>query len=74
MVGGVHIGRCIKDLMESRGLTTVWLAQQLGYHRTNLYKIYSMQTIDTGLLLRISRLLKYDFFRLYSHEIEEECR
>lgn len=55
------------------GLTTVWLASQLGYHRTNLYKIYSMQTIDTGVLLRISRILKYDFFALYSEEISDEC-
>ena len=54
------------------GLTTVWLASQLGYHRTNLYKIYSMQTIDTGVLLRISRILKYDFFALYSEKISEE--
>lgn len=52
--------------MNEQGLTTVWLANELGLHRTNLYKIYDRPTIDTGLLLRISRILKYDFFSLYS--------
>ena len=69
----IHIGKCIKEQVESEGLTTVWLADQLGYHRTNLYKIYEMQTIDTGVLFRISKILKYDFFKLYTVEFEADC-
>lgn len=49
-----------------QGKTTVWLAEQLGCHRTNLYNIYEKSTIDTGVLMRISRILNYNFFELYS--------
>ena len=65
----LHIGQRIKRQIEDSGMTTVWLAQQLGYHRTNLYKIYEKSTIDTGILLRISKITGYNFFRLY----EKEC-
>ena len=65
----IHIGQQIQKQVDEQGLTTVWLANELGCHRTNLYKIYDKPTIDTGLLLRISRILNYDFFSLYSEEM-----
>ena len=66
----LHIGRCIKQHLDAMDMTTVWLAQQLGCHRTNLYKIYEKPTIDTGVLLRISKIMKYNFFKLYEQECE----
>lgn len=65
----IHIGQEIRKQVEEQGKTSVWLAQKLGCHRTNLYKIYDKRTIDTGVLLRISRILNYDFFNLYTEEI-----
>lgn len=65
----IHIGQCIREKVDEQGKTTVWLARELGCHRTNLYKIYDKRTIDTGILLRISRILDYDFFQLYSKEL-----
>ena len=62
----MHIGSCIKEQLLMQGKTTVWLAEQLGCHRTNLYNIYEKSTIDTGVLMRISRILNYNFFELYS--------
>lgn len=67
----IHIGQDIKAQLEKQGHTTTWLAEQLGYHRTNLYKIYEKQTIDTGVLLRISKIMHFDFFKLYSDEIND---
>ena len=61
----LHIGACIKSELERQGKTTVWLAEQLGYNRTSLYKLYNSSTIDTGLLFRISRILDFNFFNLY---------
>ena len=52
----IHIGQAIKNKVEEQGKTTVWLAQELGCHRTNLYKIYEKRTIDTGILLHISEM------------------
>lgn len=68
----IHIGQSIKTQLEEQGQTTVWLARQLGCHRTNLYKIYEKQTIDTGILLHISKIMNYDFFKLYSAEIKTQ--
>ena len=67
----MHIGQLIKQQMEMQGKTTSWLARELAYCRTNVYKIYDKKSIDTDLLLRISRLLQYDFFEVYSQEMEK---
>ena len=42
------IGEIIKEELSKQGKTTVWLAEQLGCHRTNIYKVYGRATIDTG--------------------------
>ena len=65
----IHIGHVIKNKVEEQGKTTVWLAQKLGCHRTNMYKIYEKRTIDTGVLLHISDILGFDFFKLYTEEL-----
>ena len=65
----IHIGQCIRQQVKEQGKTSVWLARELGCHRTNLYKIYDKRSIDTSVLLRISRILNYDFFSLYSAEL-----
>lgn len=66
----VHIGQCIRLKVEEQGKTTVWLARELGCHRTNIYHIYDKMTIDTGVLFRISKILDFDFFSLYSEDIK----
>ena len=66
----VHIGQCIRLKVEEQGKTTVWLARELGCHRTNIYNIYEKMTIDTGVLFSISKILDFDFFSLYSEDIK----
>ena len=58
--------------MEERHKTVVWLAKELAYSRTNVYKIYDKSSIDTDVLLRISIILEYDFFKIYSDEVESK--
>lgn len=67
----MHIGRLIKEQMETQGKTVSWLARELAYCRTNVYKIYDKKSIDTDLLLRISIALEYDFFSVYSQSLQE---
>lgn len=62
------IGLMIRQKLEEKGKTKVWLAGQLPCSRANIYKILNRKSIDTGDLLRISRILGYDFFRLYSED------
>lgn len=68
----VHIGKEIKRKMEERQRTVVWAARHLSCSRTNVYKIFDKYTIDTDSLTRISRLLDFDFFSLYSDELTQK--
>ena len=68
----MHIGRFIREQVDKQEKTVVWLANQLSCSRTNIYKIYERPSIDTGLLLRISQILNYDFFALYTHEVDKQ--
>ncbi len=52
--------------MQRQGRTVPWLARQICCERRNVYKIYARASIDTELLLRISKALNHDFFRYYS--------
>ncbi len=68
----MHIGKLIRQTLEEQGKTSVWLAEQLSCSRTNVYKIYERTTIDTELLLRISAILDYNFFALYTAKLEQK--
>lgn len=65
----VHIGKEIKKKMRARKMTVVGLSRELGCHRTNVYRIFESPTIDSGILLRLSVILSYDFFKLYSKDL-----
>lgn len=66
----MHIGNLIKQQVIEQNITVVWFAKQLSCSRTNVYKIFDKATIDTSVLMRISIILHYDFFKHYSEEIE----
>lgn len=70
----LHIGKSIRAEVERQGLTVVAFAHMLGCSRTNIYKIFDHASIDTAQLQRISALLHFDFFRLYSEILTgREC-
>lgn len=65
-----HIGHIIKQELRRQGRTITWLATQLGYSRQNMYKLFERKWIYTDLLLKISDIMGYDFFKCYSEYIE----
>lgn len=67
----IKIGELIKKQLHTQGKTVVWLAQQLSCSRNNVYKIFHSHSIATQDLLRISKILNYDFFTLYSQELSQ---
>lgn len=67
----IHIGNLIKTELKRQRKTTVWLAEQLGYTRMNVYKIYRRSWISTDLLIRISIILNVDFFVLISEMLNQ---
>ena len=61
-----HIGHLIKEELARQGRSTLWLSKQIGCTRQNMYYLLNRGFIYTDLLLKISDVLDYDFFRCYS--------
>ncbi|MBR4327341.1 MAG: XRE family transcriptional regulator [Bacteroidales bacterium] len=57
----LHIGKRIKEVLERQGRTKVWFASAINRSRTACYDIFKNPTIDTELLILISKALKHDF-------------
>lgn len=53
----ISIGALIENELHRQERTTVWFARKLGCNRTNAYKIFRRESIDTELLLKISVIL-----------------
>lgn len=65
----MHIGKVLQQKLKEEGKTVVWLANELGCHRTNVYNLFDKYSIDTQLLQRLSIILKFNFFSLYEEEV-----
>lgn len=70
----MHIGQRIRKELEKQGKTVVWFAGELSCHRTNVYKIFAKSYIDTQDLMRISKILNYDFFQEYSALLKKDIK
>lgn len=70
----IHIGKKIKDVFTRKGMKTNEFARRLNKSRENIYSIFKRETIDTGLLTEISKVLEHDFFQYFTPlktEVEE---
>ena len=68
----IHIGQLIEEELHRQERSVTWFAKRLYCDRSNAYKIFRKQSIDTELLMRISHILNYDFFLLFSSEFAEQ--
>lgn len=66
----IYIGRIIKKVLKEQGLHVTDFAKQINCSRRNAYVIFNKPTIDTGMLLRISRVLKHNFFMYFAADPE----
>ena len=65
----VDIGSAIQEKLKESKLSVVWFAEQIGCSRTNVYKMFGKQSINTDDLMRISEVLCFDFCKLYSNKL-----
>lgn len=56
------IGNLIKKELERQERSVSWFARKLACDRSNIYRLFQKESIDTNLLARISIILKHDFF------------
>lgn len=68
----IPIGKLIQEKLEEKNLTVVWLSRQIPCSRTNIYKIFNKNSIDTEMLYRISQILEFNFFQYYSGSMKNQ--
>lgn len=61
-IKNIHIEKNIKAKLKEQGRTTVWLAAQIPCSPNHIYKIYNSPHINTEMLMRVSKILGYNFF------------
>ena len=67
------IGILIKEELEKQERSITWFARKLSCDRSNIYRLFQKESIDTNLLVRISILLGKDFFSdLFDYVKEKE--
>ena len=68
----IHIGQLIEEELRRQRRSVSWFAKELYCDRTNVYKLFRKESIDTQLLYRISCILSHDFFQHYVDELRNE--
>ncbi|MDO4320244.1 MAG: XRE family transcriptional regulator [Bacteroidales bacterium] len=67
------IGQLIKNELIAQERSVAWFARKLCLDRSNVYRLFQKNSIDTSLLARISLVLNKDFFAMLSAYVREKC-
>lgn len=70
MTNKIHIGKTIKELINTQGVSVTDFADKISCTPRNVYKIFSKSDIDTALLSRINNALGQNLFLLYLSDNE----
>jgi len=65
----IHIGNMIRQLVAEKEVEESRILSYFKYTRPELEKIYRSESLDTQLLLKWSKFLGYDFFRIYTQHL-----
>lgn len=57
----IHLGNMIKRELKAQGRSVSWLARTIHMERSSIYKIFDRDSLDVGLLIRISIVMDHDF-------------
>ncbi len=70
----MQIGTIIKEELERQERSVTWLARKLSCDRSNVYRLFQKNSVDTFLLSRISVILNRNFFADLIENLPEEVR
>jgi len=65
----IHIGNLIEQKVSERGIETIRIENFLKIDEEEIAKMYAAKSMDAEVLLKWSKLLEYDFFRIYSQHL-----
>lgn len=68
----ISVGSLIKQELKRQERSVAWFANHLACDRTNIYRIISKDSIDTNLLIRISKVLNHNFFEDIAVSINDD--
>lgn len=66
------IGILIKEELTEQERSVAWFARKIHLDRSNVYRLFQKNSVDTDLLRRISQVLGRDFFAVYSESISTD--
>lgn len=70
----IHIGHRIKEILDNKGMSVAEFSDKINYHRSNVYRLFDKRTIDITLLIRISKVLDYNFFEEISIVVDDDLK
>lgn len=65
----IHIGHLIRQSVKESGLDDSRICSFMNCTMPAISQMYECKSLDSDVLLRWSKLLKYDFFRIYSQHL-----
>ena len=65
----IHIGELIEKRISENKIETSRICNFLNCSEEDIIKMYTAKDLNTETLLRWSKLLEYDFFRIYSQHL-----
>lgn len=68
------IGSLIKEELEQQERSISWFARKLSCDRSNVYRLFQKNSIDTELLTRISIILNRNFFVEIAENTEKRAK
>lgn len=70
----IHIGQLIQAQLEADKRSVSWLAREIGCTRNHIYKIFKKTSLDSDLILRISKAMQFNFFKYFSAEVQNSLK
>lgn len=65
----INIGNIIRDRVEECGIDITRMQNFLKCDEADIELIFNSESVDTDTLLKLSKLLEFDFFRYYSQHL-----
>lgn len=65
----IHIGKLVRRRMQECDVTVERAAAFLKLQEEDIEQMYEQKSLDCEVLLRWSKLLEYDFFRIYTQHL-----
>ncbi|MBR4390541.1 MAG: hypothetical protein IKT08_00330 [Bacteroidales bacterium] len=59
----IHVGHMLELEMLRQDKKVAWLAREVNREKSSIYKMFARNSLDVWMLIRISQLLKHDFFK-----------